>query len=112
HDDVYRMACEAVRNVHRHAGATRIEVEIQYGDRQFRLRIRDDGKGIDPAVLRQGARVNHFGLPGMHERASALGGKLTVWSEREAGTEIELTIPASIAYAKASAARAPPPEGT
>jgi signal transduction histidine kinase/ligand-binding sensor domain-containing protein len=104
HDDVYRIACEALRNAHKHAGATRIEVEIQYGERQFRLRIRDDGSGMDPEVLRQGARAGHFGLPGMYERASALGGTLTVWSERNAGTEIELTIPAGIAYAKASGA--------
>jgi signal transduction histidine kinase len=112
HDDVYRIACEALRNAHTHAGAARIEVEIQYGERQFRLRIRDDGKGIDPAVLRRGDRAGHFGLLGMHERASALGGGLTVWSEREAGAEIELTIPASIAYAKASASRALATRGT
>jgi signal transduction histidine kinase/ligand-binding sensor domain-containing protein len=107
HDDVYRIACEAVRNAHKHAGARRIEVEIHYDERQLRLRIRDDGDGIDPGVLRQGARAGHYGLPGMHERARAIGGKLTVWSEVNSGTEIELTIPAGIAYAKASAALVP-----
>ena len=107
HDDVYRIACEAVRNACKHAGARRIEVEIHYDERQLRLRIRDDGKGIDRDVLREGARAGHYGLPGMHERARAIGGKLTVWSEVNSGTEIELTIPAGIAYAKASAALVP-----
>jgi signal transduction histidine kinase len=82
-------------------------VEIHYDERQLRLRIRDDGNGIDPAVLRQGARAGHYGLPGMHERAGVIGGTLTVWSEVGSGTEIELTIPAGIAYAKASAALVP-----
>jgi signal transduction histidine kinase/ligand-binding sensor domain-containing protein len=99
-DEVYRVASEAVRNAFRHAQARRIEVEIQYDPRQLRLRIRDNGKGIDPTVLGEGGRAGHHGLPGMHERSNVAGGKLGVWSELDAGTEIELTIPASIAYAK------------
>src|SRR5262249_31458832 len=50
-NEVYRIAGEAVRNAFHHAGARRIEVEIRYDRRQFRLRVRDDGKGIDPKVL-------------------------------------------------------------
>jgi signal transduction histidine kinase len=65
------------------------------------LRVRDDGKGIDPKVLSSDGRAGHFGLRGMRERAKLVGGKLEVWSEVDAGTEVELTIPASIAYAKA-----------
>src|SRR5262249_55872748 len=99
-DDVYRIAGEAIRNALRHANATRLEVEIRYDQRQLRLRIRDDGKGIDPKILDAGARAGHYGLPGMHERAKLVGGKLTVWSELGSGTETELSIPASIAYAK------------
>jgi nitrate/nitrite-specific signal transduction histidine kinase len=63
------------------------------------LRIRDDGKGIDPKVLREGARAGHWGLPGMRERAKRIGARLQLWSESGAGTEVELTLPASIAYA-------------
>jgi signal transduction histidine kinase len=76
-------------------------LEIQYDRRQLRLRIRDDGKGIDQKVLQEGRREGHHGLPGMQERAKLAGGKLSVWSQIGAGTELELTIPASIAYAKA-----------
>ena len=43
-------------------------------------------------------RTGHYGLPGMRERAQSIGGQLEVWSEQGAGTEVELTIPASIAY--------------
>jgi signal transduction histidine kinase len=104
-DEIYRITCEGLRNAFRHAHAQRIEVEIRYDHRQLRLRVRDDGKGIDPTVLNGGGRPGHYGLPGMHERAKLVGGKLAVWSELNSGTEAELTIPASIAYAKSSAAR-------
>jgi signal transduction histidine kinase/ligand-binding sensor domain-containing protein len=101
-DEIYRIAREALRNAFRHAQAKRIEVEIHYDDRQFRLRIRDDGKGIDPGLLNRGGRAGHFGLHGMRERAKLAGGELAVWSELDSGTEIELTIPASSAYATSS----------
>jgi signal transduction histidine kinase len=77
-------------------------VEIRYDDREFGLCVRDDGKGIDPKVLGAGARAGHHGMPGMHERAKLAGGKLTVSSEPGSGAEIELTIPADLAYVGAS----------
>jgi signal transduction histidine kinase len=101
-DEVYRIATEALRNAFRHAQARRIEVEIRYDDSQFRLRVRDDGRGIDPRSLSGDVRAGHFGLPGMRERAQLAGGKLAVWSELDSGTEIELIIPAMIAYATAA----------
>ncbi len=97
-DEVYRIAAEAVRNAFKHAQAKRIEVEIRYDERQLRLRVRDDGKGIDAKHLKEEGRAGHFGLRGMRERAKLMGGKLTVWSELDAGTEVELKIPASRAY--------------
>jgi signal transduction histidine kinase len=97
-DEVYHIACESLRNAFRHAHAKRIEVELRYDPRQFRLRLVDNGKGIAPEVLSAGKRAGHFGLTGIHERAELTGGKLSVWSQLDSGTEIELTIPASIAY--------------
>jgi signal transduction histidine kinase len=98
-DEVYRITGEAIRNAFRHAEARRIEVEIQYGEQQLRVRVRDDGKGIDPQlVTNDGGEGRHFGLPGMRERATLIGGKLTVWSEVQSGTEVELRIPAPRAY--------------
>src|SRR6202163_101295 len=96
-DDIYRIAREALRNAFRHAQANQIEAEITYGDRFLRLRIRDDGKGIDPKLLSTG-RDGHWGLPGMRERAQQIGGQLEIWSEVGAGTEVELRIPGSVAY--------------
>jgi signal transduction histidine kinase len=103
-DEIYRIAGEALRNAFRHAHAHKVEVEIRYDDEQFRLRVRDDGRGIDPAVLSHQGSEGHFGLRGMRERATLIGGKLTVWSEVEAGTEVELRVPAGLAYASAQRA--------
>jgi nitrate/nitrite-specific signal transduction histidine kinase len=75
-------------------------VEILYGERWLRLRIRDDGKGIDPKLLSGDGPAGHYGLHGMRERAKLVGGKLAVWSKLDSGTEVELSIPASTAYAK------------
>jgi signal transduction histidine kinase len=97
-DEVYRLAAEALRNAFRHAAAQQVEVEIRYDEKRFRLRVRDDGKGISPELLSGDGREGHYGLPGMKERARLVGGKLTIWSEVEEGTEIELMIPASKAY--------------
>jgi signal transduction histidine kinase len=63
----------------------------------FRLRIRDDGKGIDPATL-AGGRPGHYGLPGMRERGRQIGAEVTIRSGAGNGTEVELSIPGSIAY--------------
>ena len=97
-DEVYRIAGEAMRNAFKHAHAQQIEVEIRYDERQLRLRVRDDGKGIDAKHLDGDGYAGHYGLRGMRERAKLMGGKLAVWSELDSGTEIELSIPASRAY--------------
>jgi hypothetical protein len=64
-----------------------------YDRRQFRLRVRDNGEGIDPKLLGGDGRPGHYGPPGMHERARLTGGKLAVWSRVDSGTEAELAIP-------------------
>jgi signal transduction histidine kinase/ligand-binding sensor domain-containing protein len=97
-DEVYWVAAEGLRNAFRHSQARHIEVEIRYDERRFRLRIRDDGRGIDPRFPNEHRRAGHWGLGGMRERAKIVGGHLDVWSELNSGTEVELTIPASSAY--------------
>jgi len=99
-DEVYRIAREVLRNAFCHAHARQIEAEIRYDDRSLRLRIRDDGTGIDPKVLDEGGRARHWGLPGIRERAKQIGARLDFWSEAGAGTEVELTVPASVAYGR------------
>ena len=97
-DEVYRIAREILRNAFCHANASRIEAEMTYDSQFFRVRIRDNGKGIDRKVLEAGARRGHWGLPGVHERAKRIGARLKLWSEPGVGTEAELTVPARIAY--------------
>jgi signal transduction histidine kinase len=104
HLDISRIAREALRNAFIHSQGRLIETEITYSDKLFRLRIRDDGKGLDPNVRDQGERTGHWGLRGMRERAERLGGELDLWSEPGAGTEVELRLPGSIVY-EASPAR-------
>jgi signal transduction histidine kinase len=100
-DEIYRTAAEALRNAFRHAHAARVEVELRYDGEQFRLRVRDDGRGIDSQVLANQGLEGHYGLGGMAERAALIGGTLAVWSDVGAGTEVELRVPAGIAYASA-----------
>jgi len=100
-DEIFRVAAEALRNAAQHSRGTRVEVELWYDPREFRLRVRDDGQGIDPSILAAGGRELHFGLRGMSERATLVGGKLTVWSAPGSGTEVELVIPGSKAYGAA-----------
>jgi signal transduction histidine kinase len=96
-DELYLITREALRNAFSHARAHHIETEITYAERLFRLRVRDDGEGIAPAILEEG-RPGHYGLPGMRERARQIGAKLSIWSGVRAGTEIEVSIAGSIAY--------------
>jgi signal transduction histidine kinase len=106
HDEAYRIVQEAFRNAVQHANASAIEVELTFGTKRFTLRIRDDGTGFDPQRLEHSERGGHWGVRGMRERAAAINGKLEVWSQKGAGTEIELTVPAGVAYARAGARQA------
>jgi signal transduction histidine kinase len=100
-DEVYRIGCEGLRNAFKHARANCVEADITYSDKLFRLRIRDDGIGIPSDILEAG-RSGHYGLNGMRERALQSGGTLEIWSRVGSGSEIDLTIPASIAYSNSS----------
>ena len=99
-EEIYRIARELLRNAYRHAHAHSIEAELRYDNDAFLLLVRDDGKGIDPKVVKDHGRVGHWGLPGIYERAEGIGARLDFWSEAGAGTEVRLTIPAAIAYEK------------
>ena len=98
-DNVYRIGREALVNAFRHAAAATIEVEIEYASRHVRLLVRDDGKGIEPEIVKSGAD-GHWGLSGMRERAERIGARLKLFSRAGAGTEVELFIPGHIAFRK------------
>jgi signal transduction histidine kinase len=112
-DEVYRIGREALVNAFYHAGAREIEVELTYKKAGLQLRLRDDGCGIDPKVLDIGGRPGHWGLPGMRERALKIGAPLDIRSRSGSGTEIELRVPAAVAYGdklSGSQSRWPRPE--
>jgi signal transduction histidine kinase len=96
-DEVYRIGREALVNAFRHSGARSIELELDYASANLRMLVRDDGCGIDPRVVRTGSD-GHWGLAGMRERAESIGAGFKVRSRAEAGTEVELTVPGSVAF--------------
>jgi len=96
--ELYLLGREAIYNSFNHANASMIEVELDFETARLRLRITDNGSGIDDQVLIDGVRADHWGLTGMRERAQKLSAKLTIKSRKGAGTEIEVSVPASAAY--------------
>lgn len=94
---------EALSNAFRHSGAKNIEVDVTYGEAALQVRVRDDGRGIGRTVLQAGRRPGHFGLIGMRERAKMIGGHLEIWSKPDAGTEVDLRVPARVAYSRSQA---------
>jgi signal transduction histidine kinase/streptogramin lyase len=101
-DEVYWIAREAIVNAVRAARARRVEVEVSYRDAHLCVRIRDDGRGIDPAVVDAGGRPGHFGIRGMKERTRRVGGTFDIWTGADIGTEVSLEIPAVVAYREPS----------
>ncbi len=95
-DEIYRIGSEAIRNAYLHSKADRLEVYLSYR-RDFTLRVRDNGTGIDPEVVTRG-KPGHFGLTGMRERANRIQGKLRLMSRSGYGTEIGLTVPGKVAF--------------
>jgi len=102
-EEIYSIGREAITNSFRHANSLHIEVDIAYEPGQLRLRVRDDGRGIDPEVLTAGGRHGHWGLQGIRERASHIGARVQIWSRAGSGTEVDLRIPAARAYKQGSA---------
>jgi ligand-binding sensor domain-containing protein/signal transduction histidine kinase len=97
-DEVFWISHEALVNALHHADSKHIEVEIVYDSAQLRLRIRDDGCGIDPEILEAGGKPGHWGLRGMRERGAKIDAQLGMWSRPGTGTELELKIPGPVAY--------------
>jgi PAS domain S-box-containing protein len=87
---LFRIFQEALTNIGKHANATRVNVRLARTNRSVRLEVRDNGRGIattDPL------KAKSFGIRGMVERASALGGQLSVTGAAGGGTEVLLRIP-------------------
>ncbi len=88
---VLRVAQEALHNALRHAEADHVDVTLERRGNGAVLRVADDGKGFDPGIIRRAGR--HLGLVSMRDRASGVGGGLTVESEPGKGAAIEMEVP-------------------
>jgi signal transduction histidine kinase len=97
-DEIYRIGYEAIRNACMHSGASQLEVELRYAN-DLALRVGDNGTGINPVIADRG-KDGHFGLQGMRERAARIGGKLTLVSSSNSGTEIHVIVPGGIIFRK------------
>ena len=97
-EETYLIASEAISNAYRHAKASKIEIQLTYGEGSFLLSVRDDGQGVDDGVLSAGGKPEHWGLLGMRERARRIRGQLTIRSDPRTGTDVQLRLPAEMAY--------------
>ncbi|SNT09996.1 Two component regulator propeller [Granulicella rosea] len=89
-DEIFRIAYEAIRNACMHADATLLTVQLRYAQ-DLTLRIMDNGKGIEPQVLKEG-KDGHYGLSSIRERADRIGATLDLKTVQPGGTEILLTV--------------------
>jgi signal transduction histidine kinase len=96
-NEVHRIGREALVNAFRHSGAKRVELELEYCDANLCMRVRDDGRGIDPRVLHAGPE-GHWGFTGMRERARRIGALLKISSSAADGTEVQLSVPNAVAF--------------
>jgi signal transduction histidine kinase len=89
--ELLRIAREALRNAVRHAGATHIRIELSYTDDALHLVVRDDGQGFN-VEEHLAAESDHWGLLGMKERATRIGGQFDIRSGDGTGTAVETSV--------------------
>lgn len=97
-EEAYQIGREALANAQRHAGAKHIRLEVIFSARRLQLRVQDDGTGIDAEILKGKAIAGHWGISGMRERARKISARLHIRNAPGGGTEIDLQIPATVAY--------------
>ncbi len=91
---LFRIVQEALRNIERHAEASKVEVQIEFGEGKTRISVSDDGKGFElPETLGELSRAGKLGLIGMEERVRLLGGSLGLESEPGKGTTVVIEAP-------------------
>ena len=95
---LYRIVQEALTNVAKHSGATRVSIVVERNDGHVHAIVEDDGRGFDPLVLSQpgstaDTRLPNLGLLGIQERMTLLGGTMEVESRPGAGTTLFARLP-------------------
>ncbi|HEX7815085.1 sensor histidine kinase [Dyella sp.] len=97
-DEIVDITREAIRNAFLHAQARHVDVHVEYGHRVLKVRVADNGRGIDDADIRSAPEAGHWGIVGMRERAERLGAKLAMRRQRPHGTQWLLSVPCRVAY--------------
>jgi signal transduction histidine kinase len=87
---VYRLVQEALNNVVKHAGASKVDLSAKWSEHEVQIAVADDGRGFDPAAAASG-----HGLRGMRERVESLGGEIVVDSTPDTGTRVTARLPIS-----------------
>jgi signal transduction histidine kinase len=100
-NDMLQIGRQAISNALQHADARRIHVLLTYGEQELRLRVQDNGRGMDEEALNL-RHPGHYGIAGMHERAARLGAAISLHSRIGEGTEVNLSVPASVLYQDSS----------
>lgn len=90
---LFRIAQEAMTNIVKHADAMEVRVGLYYDDEDIKLEVEDDGCGFDIQVLSLDIKRPSWGLAGMEERATELGGSFRLYSQPDKGTRIEVVVP-------------------
>ncbi|HEY0503727.1 MAG TPA: ATP-binding protein, partial [Lysobacter sp.] len=98
--EITKIVREALLNIAHHAQASSADIAIGYEARHLAVRIRDDGVGIPEHIVVNGRKEGHYGMIGMRERAEKIGGSITISSIHGGGSEVILTLPAKLAFAK------------
>jgi len=96
-EEIVQIGREALRNALQHTQGT-VRVGIHYASSRFCLVVDDEGEGISPTIVESGV-PGHFGLRGMQERAARITSRLTIESRVRGGAHLQLSVPASMAYA-------------
>ncbi|MFC6645440.1 triple tyrosine motif-containing protein [Granulicella cerasi] len=97
-DEAFKIIRESLTNAFRHTKATDVQVSVSYTAKALVIAISDNGAGIDAAIVEAGGKSGHWGIPGMRQRASELGGELKIRRRDEGGTEVRLEVRASRAF--------------
>lgn len=95
---IYRVVQESLHNVAKHAQAQNVNIQMERNGEVLKLVIEDDGVGI--RAVTNSLRPS-FGMAGMHERVSTLGGQMKVVSRKGEGTKISVTVPVPVQSAEA-----------
>jgi signal transduction histidine kinase len=91
---LFRIAQEAINNIMRHANARVADISLVLDQGKVHLSIRDDGQGFNPAqAAGQAVPLQHLGLLGVKERASLVGGEVSIESVLGKGTRLHVCVP-------------------